>query len=270
MLDQEGATTRVLVPLDGSVSARHALDPAVRIARMLQVPMDLVSVHEPINGHWADNLDEVAADIPYDQVDVELVAGGRPGNVISAMVAEQPGTLLCMSAMRRDEFDRIVLGSVSSEMLRSSTSPVLFAGAGYMPSHEPQQSYDGLVVCLDGSSRADTALRVAGGWARTLGLHVELVRVAPSTAESDEIDEIDDLLAHRARTLTAENIGTSTTVLHGDDPAASIAELLQSRPGSLALTATHGRTGLARILLGSVTAELLNRSPTPLVVVRSM
>jgi len=263
------ATTRVLVPLDGSAEARHAINPALRIARVVNCPIDLVTVHEPINGQWADNLDEIAAQLPHDQVDVEMVAGGKPGNVIASMTAEHPGTLLCMSAMRRDEFDRIILGSVSSEMLRSSTTPVLFAGAGYVASREPER-YERLVVCLDGSSRGDTALRIAATWARMLGLHVELVRVVTADEGTDHLEDIDALLDQRAATLTAQDISTSTTVLHGEDPAGSISELLWSRPNSLALTATHGRTGLTRILLGSVTAELLNNSPTPILVVRSL
>lgn len=268
MTDQD-VSTRVVVPLDGSVEARHALNPALRIARVLKCPIDLVTVHEPVNGQWANNLDAIAAQLPYEQVDVEMVASGRPGDVITAMAAEHPGTLLCMSAMHRDEFDRLVLGSVSSHVLRTSTTPVLFTGPGYVASREPER-YERLVVCLDGSSRADTALRVATGWAHRFGMHVELVRVVASAEEQDSLEDINKLLAQRTATLAADDVSVTATLLHGDDPAASIAELVSSRPNTLALTATHGRTGLTRILLGSVTAELLNRSPSPVLVVRSV
>lgn len=268
MADQELPGSRVLVPLDGSAAARHALDPALRIARVLRCPLDLVTVHEPVNGQWADNLDDIAAALPYEHVDVEMVAGGRPGGVLTGMVTEVPGTLLCMSAMHRDEFDHLVLGSVSSQVLRASTTPVLFVGPGYVAPTGAER-YERLVVCLDGSSRADTALRVAADWARTFRMRVELVRVAAPDEDQDSLAEMNSLLAQRAATLAAADVAATTTLLRDADPAATIADLVRAHPNTVALTATHGRTGLSRILLGSVTAELLNRSPSPVLVVRS-
>ena len=51
-------------------------------------------------------------------------------------------------------------------------------------------------------------------------------------------------------------------------PADEIARIIQDRPIDLAIAATHGRTGLKRFLLGSVTERLMRSLKCPLLVVR--
>lgn len=261
--------TRVLIPLDGTAESRHALQPGLRIAEALGCPVELVTVYDPVNERWENHLDDLAAQLPYEQVEVTVVGGGAPGPVVAEIAAEQPGTLVCMTAMHLDEFDRLALGSVSAHVLRSSDSPILFVGPAYRNTPIPPR-YRRLVVCLDGSSRAEAALNIAAIWARTFEIEVELVRVTAPDEDQAELDSIRDGLKRTSDTLSAEGVPATATLLAGDDPAESIAGLLASRSAAFALTATHGRTGLPRLLMGSVTAELLTRSPTPVLVIRSV
>lgn len=261
----ERTVTRVLVPLDGSVEARLAVDPALRIAEPLNLPVELVTVYEPLNGRWAEDLDELADRLNYEQVEVSVVGSGWPGEVITEMAAEHPGTLVCMAAQHQDRVDRLALGSVSSHVVRADTAPFLFVGPGYEPPRQ-RSSYRTLVVGMDGSSRADTAVTVAAVWARCFSSEIELVHVAAPDAEQADVDTFRTHLSEAAERLATEGVSASVTLLRGTDPAERIAELLAARESSLALTVTHGRNELGRLLLGSVTAELLARSPTPVLI----
>lgn len=261
--------TRVLIPLDGTAEARHALQPGLRIAEALGCPIELATVYDPVHDRWEHNLDDLAAQLPYAQVEVTLVGGGQPGPVIAEIAAEQSGTLVCMTAMHLDEFDRLALGSVSAHVLRAGNAPILFVGPRYQYVPDPR-SYRRVLVCLDGSSRAEAALNVATSWARIFEIEVELVRVIADDEDRTDPDSIRSGLERTTDTLIAEGIPATVTLLAGDDPAERIAELLASRPAALALTATHGRTGLNRLLMGSVTTELLARSPSPVLVIRSV
>ncbi|MBE1579615.1 MULTISPECIES: universal stress protein [Pseudonocardiaceae] len=265
MPDDTQAVSRVLVPLDGSDEAQRALLPALRVAQTLDCPIELVTVYDPVNGRWARDLDDIAEQLPYDQVEVAVVGAGWPGEVIADMAGEEPGTLVCMSAQHRDEVDRLVLGSVSAHLLRTSRAPTLVVGPGYELSRLPRR-YERLVVCLDGSGRAETALAVATTWACLFATEVELVHVAFPRETPGNLEALGAGLSRAADALADDGVQASATLLTGDNPAASIAELLQSRPATLAITATHGSTGLTRLLLGSVTTELLTRSPTPVLV----
>lgn len=265
MVDTTVSVTRVLVPLDASDWARQVLDPAVRIARASGCPMELVTVYDPVRGNWAQDLDELADGLPHDDIDVSVVGAGWPGDVIAGMAGEQRGTLLCMSALHRDELARLVLGSVSAHVLRAAEEPVLLVGPGHRAEDAPER-YRRLVVCLDGSTRSESALTAARAWGRDFGLELELVHVADPTRSEVERERLHTRLTGVADELSGSTVPTTATLLTGDNPAEAIAELLGERPDALALTASHGRTGFTRLLLGGVTAELLTRSPCPVLV----
>ncbi|WP_239372695.1 universal stress protein [Frankia sp. Cj5] len=260
--------TRVLVPLDGSPAAARALDPAVLIARQLDCPLELVTVYDPVRGEWARDLDAVAETVDYDRVEVALVGSGWPGDVIVEMAADQPGTLVCMAAQHQDHVDRLILGSVSTHVIRRGNHPLLLVGPGYQPALAPPR-YRRLLVCLDGSPHAAGALTAVETWARHTGMEIELVHVAAPTDDPSAVDTTEQQLARTVEALAAGNLAATHTLLTGTDPAERIAHLLTSRPGAIAVTTSHGRTGLAHLLLGGVTVDLLTRSPAPLLLTRT-
>ncbi|WP_228811847.1 universal stress protein [Nocardia otitidiscaviarum] len=264
-MNREEAVPCVMVPLDGSVQARRALEPAVRVAQVLGCPVELVTVYDQVRGRWARDIEETADQLPYDQVEVAVVGSGWPGEVIADMAADQAGTLICMATQDHDELQRLVLGSVSTHLIRAVDGPILFVGPG-CTGHADAAGYRRLVVCIDESARAATAVSLAAEWARLLTLEVELVHVA---ADESSCRAIEPALTSHVQHLTASGLTATATVLVDDNPAQAIAELLTSRPYALALTVSQGRGSLTRLLLGSVTAELLTRSDVPVLVAQA-
>jgi nucleotide-binding universal stress UspA family protein len=266
-MSDEMVIRRVLVPVDGSEAARQALVPAVRIARPLGWDIHLVTVRDRVRGTAEYDIDDVAGMLDYDRVEVEYVGAGWPGDVIVDMAAEQPGTLICMSARHRDQFDRLILGSVSEHVVRNSAEPVLMIGPAFRPADAPSR-YRRLVACLDGSPLAAAAVALAGQWARLTGMDVELVHVASPAEDRLALDVIDAELRDSAERLATDQIA-ATYRLHTDpSPPEAVAKLLTERPDAIVLSVTHGRTGLPRVLLGSFTADLLTRSPVPMLITR--
>jgi nucleotide-binding universal stress UspA family protein len=257
------AITRFLVPLDGTAGAAAAVGPALRAARVLRVPLELLTVHDRVNGTWAEDVDGIAAGLDYDRVEVSMVGTGWPGDVIVDAVAEQPGTVVCMATHNRDRFSRLVAGSVTEHVLRRAAAPVLMIGPGYRRDGGGGAG-DRALVCLDGGCRDTATLALGQGWARQLGLEVELVHVAsPGGAAVAE-----ERLSRAARRLEAEGLAVRTTVLTGADPADDIAGLLHRRPGALAVLTSRARVGIPRLVLGSVSSRLLASSPRPLLLSR--
>jgi nucleotide-binding universal stress UspA family protein len=62
---------------------------------------------------------------------------------------------------------------------------------------------------------------------------------------------------------------TASSLVHYGDPASDIVAEAESEPGTLIAMATHGSSGLARWMLGSVTDKVLHATTTPLLVVRA-
>lgn len=111
-----------------------------------------------------------------------------------------------------------------------------------------------LVVPLDGSPLAATALPTAGAIARRSFASIELVMVT-----SPGLPTLDGELAlKQAAADTIADVAHSCRVIESNDVRASLVEAA-SADGALLCMATHGRTGLTRVVLGS-TAEAVTRT----------
>ena len=119
-----------------------------------------------------------------------------------------------------------------------------------------------IVVPLDGSASAERALRVGYAIAERAGAEVVAMRVRAHT--DDEVDDLEaDLRSAVAR--FADSAPTSLLVVDGA-PADRILEMA-ARPETLVCMASRGRTGLNRLVLGSVAEEVMRRSGSPVVIV---
>ena len=119
-----------------------------------------------------------------------------------------------------------------------------------------------IIVPLDGSTSAERALRAAYAIAERTG--AEVIALLVRTRPDDQVAEHERYL-ESAVTRFADSAPTSMLVVDGE-PAAGILDAA-ARPDSLVCMASHGRTGLNRLVLGSVAEEVVSRSRTPVLVV---
>ena len=119
-----------------------------------------------------------------------------------------------------------------------------------------------IVVPLDGSPFAERALRPAC----SIAARQERSRVLLLSC-SDDIDQtqhrLDELAGLYSEVVTVE----TRRVLHGD-PAEVILATVATEPDSTLCMATHGRSGLTRITMGSVTNEVVRHAPCPVLITR--
>jgi nucleotide-binding universal stress UspA family protein len=143
-----------------------------------------------------------------------------------------------------------------------------------------------ILVPLDGSLVAETALPPALALARALVGSVTLLRVTPPTLGAEPLaeaiqapvityrprtedrDQADAYLAGVAQRLDAPGVPLRIVVLRGD-PATAIVQYAREAPDvRLIAMATHGRSGISRWVFGSVAEKVLRATPTPLLLVR--
>ncbi len=75
-------------------------------------------------------------------------------------------------------------------------------------------------------------------------------------------------LAETARDHVAEEVDLHLDIRHGD-PAEEILAAVRDLGADLVVLATHGRTGLKRLLFGSVAEAVVRRAPCPVVTIRA-
>ena len=183
------------------------------------------------------------------------------GSIRDARRLAEPLTapLFCVSASRHLWRD-----------IESIDGPVLVIGARC---HAPAATTGELVVCLDGSRRAEGVLPVATAWAAALGLRLTLVTVAGPAPITDAAHVMyHDVLEGNYLARTAARLaptGTELTweVLHGRRESAVAAYAAGDRAAMIAVN-THGESTGPGAACGRLPARLVAASPVPVLVTR--
>jgi nucleotide-binding universal stress UspA family protein len=158
-------------------------------------------------------------------------------------------------------------------------------------------TYQRILVPLDGSERAAAAIPHAEALAKLANARLILLQVIPSAAmlisdtaisspgmglpatdpflSPGHYESVEKTLAEEARTtletaavpLTANGVQVETVILKGA-PADSILAYAVENAIDLIVMSTHGRTGLARLVFGSVAENVLRHAACPVLLVR--
>ncbi len=265
---------RLLVPLDGSVRSETALGPAVALSGALPAPLEFVSVAQDLAD--AAGLGARLADL------AGLLGAGYQTRLASqvvpalaAAVAEQPDTLVCMTAHGRGRLPAGILGSVATRLLTATAAPIVMVGGSLDPS---RRVTDGPVLaCVDGTRESERVLGVAASWAERLSVPLWIATVSePVPPALDDRPTRRRFGPHEPAAYLEKLVATWESRLAGVvpvvifdpiSPAAGLRRFLGSEMGGLLAVSTHARTGAARAVLGSVTASLIRTSPVPVLVV---
>ena len=136
------------------------------------------------------------------------------------------------------------------------------------------------LVTLDGSMVAEEILPAFLRVAYPLGLDIVLIRVVPTVPVAAEDPghaqdsaermkaEAEAYLRAVAATLSLDGLRVDTVVRTGEAPQEIIAGAQEVHADLIAMT-THGRTGLRRLLFGSVAEAVLRAAPVPVFIVRA-
>lgn len=272
---------RVLVPLDGSKLAAGVLKALPGLLRGRDAEVTLLRVVSGSTRNVDDvvsasraSLRGVARHLRGDalRVDVEVAQGEPAAQILQAVERLRPD-LVVMSSHGRSGPARWIRGSVSERVLRSCAAPLLvlnttslsdLASEGGIPIRR-------ILVPQDGSAFSAAVLPHAQELALVHNAEIVLFRVAdrpedePHAVREAALDRL--LLTLEEQRVQLEAAGVSTTVDIAFGKAAN--EILAAAGGAdLVALSTHGRTGPARWLFGSVAELVLRHCARPLLVVR--
>jgi nucleotide-binding universal stress UspA family protein len=282
----------IMVPLDGSQLAERALPYAARLAKAAQAHLHLFHVMPdippPVHA-WAEldvaaRLETLATQLRGQgiQATARTVVGRRPATTILSNAADPPADLIVMSTHGMSGIGRWLYGSVADEILAKSDLPVLLVPAACRHPW-PQDRPLKLMVPLDGSDLSEAALEPAKMLGKLLGSQLVLTRIVEPNYD---IAAHIDLVGMTFKRAASEDLGAAEEYLRGiadpmiptgqqvdvlvdeGDPASTIAAIARQESADLIVMATHGRTGLGRLTMGSVATATVQRAHTPLLLVR--
>lgn len=287
----------ILVPLDGTELADRAVPWAMAFARSLGAEVELVRVvadsDAPLDGDEdpdraaptatlaedaSQHLSRIAERAPSAVRVAVHVAHGSVAETIVARAGERSASLIVMASHTRGELARALVGSISGAVIRQSGLPVLVIQPG-LP--EPW-AVSRVLVPVDGSDLSCSILPRVADLARRLHWTVVLFTVVPTPPPALPIqgaaiplgpspqdlpsDTFEDV-ERRAAELRLQGIKAETKVASGDRAQSIVDQAQESRCHLIAMS-THGRRGLSRWALGSVTDAVIRSAKVPVLVVR--
>jgi nucleotide-binding universal stress UspA family protein len=261
----------IIVPLDGSESAERALGVAAAVAGKTGAAVVVVTASQGgVVVEPKTYLTQAAAAVGIANPRPVVVDDRLAASAIILVASEADDPLVCMATHARGGPGHAVFGSVAEETLRRVPTPILLVGP-QVPPGVPELAH--LVVGIDGSAYSTAILTIATSFAVALGLDVTLVTVVdpetqraggPSPSNSPELANLKQLGGR----LEGDCGAVACEVLAASDVADAIVEFAGQRPGTVIALTSHGRTGLARITIGSVTMAVVRDATCPVLTVR--
>jgi nucleotide-binding universal stress UspA family protein len=186
------------------------------------------------------------------------------------------------------------MGSIADELVRHLPMPVLLTRPGEGPPNLTREpALDHLLLALDGTAIAEKMIGPMVDLAALLGAEVTLVRALqpalpftyhpegllmdrPARALVERIESIHEELRKEAvaylegvaERFRARGVPVRTSVVVDKHPAAAILHEAELRGCKLIAVETHGRSGLKRLILGSVADKVIRGAHVPVLVHR--
>jgi nucleotide-binding universal stress UspA family protein len=295
--------TRMLIPLDGSKVAEQVLPYARFLAKKLAIPVELLGIVDPApladfsnvwEGQQLDKLvaEETRGTAQYLDTRAQSFVGaqvsctvlrGTPEDAIIERAAADEKTLIVMATHGRSGMQRWLLGSVTDKVLHAAANHLLLIRANDRGNTDGEATLKTVVTPLDGSPLAEKALSCVVELARTMQLEIVLMRAyaLPPVVSAEEYgvyteellaqleQEARDYLAEKVKAIQAQGIEKISSVLNIGYGAEEIIALARNTPDNFIAMCTHGRTGIRRWVLGSVTERVVRHSGDPVLIIRA-
>lgn len=280
----------ILVPIDFSPPSDAALSYARLLGKTFDASLRLLHVagtHSMLPRGAMEPRDGVAAALRHlrdrltaedrsPNVTVLAVEAPDPAVQIVATARSMDASLIVMGTHGRGGIARILMGSVAEKVVRTAPCPV-FTTNGAL--RAPAKGFRRILVPTDFSAPSDVALdcarRLAAGFAASVHLlHVlaevsgsggsgsELFVAEPPEARSMRLIDARDRLNRRITADDRVTLRATTEVIIGS-PAQIIGDYAADNQFDLIVMGTHGRTGMAHLLVGSVAERVVRTAGCP-------
>lgn len=198
----------------------------------------------------------------------------NPVHHIIETAHEVANTLVVVCTHGRSGMGRWVMGSVTDKIFHAVTSALFIVRGrevrnpeeGGVAGASSEAKLESIIVPLDGSAIAEKILPHAVSISKALAIPIRLVSVIPSN-QSHAHEE--DHLRQQGERLVAQGAHSYVPrVAHGD-AAHAIVDLSNEFPDAFVAMTSHGRSGVGRWVVGSVTNRVVRHAAGPVLVTRS-
>ena len=286
-------TERLLLSSDGSEYSEGAIREAIKLAKRCGSALSVLSVVET-NAEYAalapqlveksekaarEHLAAVKDRAKAEGVDAETIL--REGEDSYAYVTEEASkhksTMIIMGRRGRKGLKRLVMGSTTARVIGHAPCSVLVVPRA------ASVEFKSIVVATDGSKYSAAAASETIGIAKRNNANITVAAVVPADiAMPTDVDfaamqaeKLADQEMHAAEknaktvkeAAAKEGVEAKAFVMTGK-PADAIMEIARDQKADLVVVGSHGRTGLDKLLMGSVAERVIVLAPCAVLVVK--
>jgi nucleotide-binding universal stress UspA family protein len=272
---------KILVPTDFSEPGKWAVEVATTMAKRMYAHVTLLHVVEVPGSQahdegqlynfsdWEDKpfslnlieknkqlLSEAADGLRNQGIQVKTeLRIGIPFHGIRAIITDHKADLVIMGTLGRSRFEEIVIGSNTEKVVRYSRCPVLT-----VHQRSANINFKKIVYATSMSEDEKDFAQVLREIQEIFGSEIYMVRInTPMNFRPDtEVMELMDIFAKR---LHLKNY--TLRVFNDHSEEAGILHFASSIRADLIAMATHGRTGFAHVLAGSIAEDVVNHASWP-------
>ena len=282
-----GKYSKILVAVDSSASATHALRESFKLAVNEKSWITVTSVAPPYEGDieltgvrdirvaLRKPCEEILAEAEHIAEDERALIKtvceeGEPYERIVDLAETKNCDLIIMGRRGQSHIERVLVGNVTSRVIGHTDKDVLVIPL------EATVGWKKILIAIDGSSQSEAATARTIEFGRSYGGELVILSVVDVPAEFHaEAPQVVEQLIAKARGYVdaakkqAEAAGLKAeTVVREAETYEAIVELAQAQKADIIVVGSHGRTGLKRLLMGSVTEMVIGYAPCPVLVVQ--
>jgi nucleotide-binding universal stress UspA family protein len=275
---------KLLVATDGSIFSESAIREAINLARTCSSGLIVVSViktnpefedivpevFEKAEKEMREHLESTKIRASKEGIICEIVVhrGEEPFQDIVNDAARNQVDMIIMGTHGRTGLKRLMMGSVTAKVIGHAPCDILA-----VPLHARVKCKN-ILIATDGSRYSDAAASKAIGIAKRCGGSLIVISAALSDKEIILPDDDEEMImakdnVKRIVQLTErEGVRTEGLTAKGK-PYEAIVETAKQKRADLIVVGSHGRTGLDRLLMGSVTERVIGHSESAVLVVKA-
>jgi len=283
-----GKYRKILVAIDSSESSRNALHQAFKLANEEKCWITVTSVVPPYEGEIEilgvkdiraalrkpcdDALAEVEKIAKNERMLVKTVCEeGEVYERIVDLADAENCDVIVMGRRGLGRVERALVGSVTARVIGHTHRDVLIVPNG------TSVGWKTIVLATDGSKYSAAAADRAIAFAKSYGGELKVLSVVdvPSEFYAEAPKAVEDLVkkakgfvADVKKQAEAAGVAAETFVAEAEAYQA-VNNLAQEQKANMIVLGSHGRTGLRRLLMGSVTEAVIGHASCPVLVVKS-
>ncbi len=283
-----GKYRKILVAIDGSESSRNALLQAFRFAVDEKCWITVTSVVPPYDGEFEivgvrdiraalrkpseDALTEAKKLAEQERVLIKtVIEEGEAHERIVDLADAENSDIIIMGRRGLRPVERMLVGRVTARVIGHSQRDVLVVPNG------TSVGWRTIVVATDGSRYSRLSSERAIAFAKSYGGALKVLSVVdvPTEFYAEAPEAVDDLIRKAKKFVAevkqqAEAAGVPAETFVGEAEAyLAVNNLAKEHKADMIVIGSHGRTGLRRLLMGSVAEKVIGFAACPVLVARS-